>query len=78
MLESDPDNHETRLQLAQALFQHGRSDDAISAALLVMRKDSAFNDGAAKALLLQFFEALGPDSASTRSGRSRMANLLFV
>ena len=35
-------------------------------------------DGAAKELLLQFFDVLGPDSEATRKGRARLTNLLFV
>merc|ERR1712070_427201 len=77
-LEANPDDHASRHRLAQLLFQEGRADDAISQALVIMRKDASWNDGAAKELLLQFFEVLGPDAEATRKGRARLTNLLFV
>ncbi len=78
MVEENPDDHASRHRLASLLFQEGSADDAINHALIIMRKDASWNDGAAKELLLQFFDVLGPDSEATRKGRARLTNLLFV
>ena len=70
-----------RLQLAQVCFQKLYYEDAINHALVVVRKDAAWQDEAgesAKDLLLKFFASLGADHELVKSGRKRLTNLLFV
>lgn len=44
----------------------------------ILKRDKAWKEGAAQALLLKTFEALGPESDLTRRGRQRMTNYLFL
>jgi len=60
-LATNPDDHAARLELAQALAGGGRYREALDAAMEVVRRDRFFNQGAARAAMLQIFEALAGD-----------------
>ena len=77
-LEVEPEDHESRFTLAQHLFQQARFEEAVNHGLHIIKRDSGWNEGAAKDLLLKFFESLGPDHELTKQGRRRLTNLLFV
>jgi len=44
----------------------------------IIKREKEWKEGAAKALLLKIFEALGPQSELTKKGRQRMTNYLFL
>lgn len=67
-----------RLDLAHALFAQSRYDEALDQALLIVKADVQWREGAGKALCLQFFDALGNDHPAVKKGRRRLGNLLFV
>lgn len=75
-LESDPDNHEVRLQLANQYIVSHQYEQALEALLYILKQDMSFQDGAAKATMLKVFEILGPQEALTRSYRTKLATLL--
>ncbi|NOQ80156.1 MAG: tetratricopeptide repeat protein [Gammaproteobacteria bacterium] len=76
-LESDPDNHEVRLQLANQYIVSHQYEQALEALLYILIQDMSFQDGAAKATMLKIFEILGPQEALTRSYRTKLATLLY-
>lgn len=77
-VQSEPMDLEAHLQLAQKLFVSGEYQAAVDAGLALFKRDRAWNDGAAKRTLLQFFDALAPEDAIALKGRRRLSNLLFV
>ncbi|MCU7799490.1 MAG: co-chaperone YbbN [gamma proteobacterium symbiont of Lucinoma myriamae] len=76
-LESDPDNNEVRLQLASQHMVSHQYEQALEALLYILKQDMNFQDGAAKAAMLNIFEILGPQEALTRSYRTKLATLLY-
>lgn len=77
-LEANADDHETRHALAQQLFAAARFEEAINHGLQLFRRDRDWNEGAAKTLLLKFFDSLGDSHELTKKGRKRLTNMLFV
>ena len=76
-LAADPEDHEARFELSRALAAHGRWDEAADHLLTIIARDRAWNDEAARKQLLTIFEAAGPGSDVTRSGRRRLSSILF-
>jgi putative thioredoxin len=58
-LADNPADHAARLALAQAYAGNGQYEEAMEAALEVVRQDRAFEDGLGRRTLLELFEALG-------------------
>ncbi|MDR0234529.1 MAG: tetratricopeptide repeat protein, partial [Zoogloeaceae bacterium] len=54
----NPDNHAARLKLARALAANGAYDEALEAAIEVVRRDRHYNGEEAQKLLLEFFRFL--------------------
>ena len=75
-LAADPADHASRLALAHRLAADGAAAEAAEHALVLMRDAPAFEDGAAKALLLNIFAANG-DADFVADARKRFANLLY-
>jgi putative thioredoxin len=66
---ASPDDHALRLELANALMAAGDRDGAAEALLVIIAADREWNDGAAKARLLEIFVLIGledPWVAATR------------
>ena len=76
-VESKPNDSQARCELAIALNAAGERDGAAAQLLEIIAKDRAWNDGAAKAQLLQFFEAWGNEDPATAAGRQKLSLLLF-
>jgi putative thioredoxin len=77
-LAADPDDHEARLELGNALMAAGRRDEAADALLELIRRDRAWNEGAARARFLQLLEAQGLEDPWARAQRRRLSALLFT
>ena len=58
-LAANPADHAARLELSRAYAAQSRFREALEAALEVVIRDRAFDEGAGRKALLQFFEALG-------------------
>lgn len=77
LLESNPDDHASRLDLAIALNAAGRREEALDHLIIMIAADREWNEAAARKQLLQFFEAWGPTDEMTVAGRRRLSSILF-
>jgi len=76
-VDANPKDHQSRFELALALHATGNSDQAIDELVEIVRRDKAWNDGAAREQLVKMFDALGPTHELTVSGRRRLSSVLF-
>jgi len=76
-VENVPTDHQTRYDLAVALNAAGRRDAAAQELLNLVKRDRAWNDEAARKLLLQLFESWGPLDPATHTARRQLSALLF-
>ena len=74
---ADPADHEARYELATALNATGEREQAAAALLEIVRRDRAWNEGAARLQLLKFFEAWGHADPATVAARRKLSALLF-
>lgn len=77
-IEADPENHETRLELAKALHANGKIEEAVNELLELFRRDREWNDGAAKAQLFTIFDALKPNDPVVLNGRRKLSSMIFA
>jgi putative thioredoxin len=76
-LESDPNDHEARLELANALFAGGEREAAVDHLLQIVRANREWNEQAARKQLLKLFEAMGFGDPLTVDARKRLSAILF-
>ena len=76
-IEADPADHESRYNLALALYGQGNSDEAVDQLIESIRRNRTWNEEAARKQLLKIFEAAGPKAEVTKEGRRRLSTLLF-
>jgi len=76
-VESNPDDHTARVELAIALNAAGEREGAADTLIESVRRDRDANDAAARKQLLTFFDAWGPKDELTLSGRRRLSSILF-
>jgi len=76
-LEQNPDDHQTRFDLAVVRNAEGKRVEATEALVALMRRDRTWNDDGARRKLLEFFEAWGPKDPATIRGRRLLSALLF-
>jgi len=72
-----PGNMEARLAYAEAAFAAGQRDDAADTLLAMIGEDREWNEGAAKAKLLQMFDAVGLEDPWVAAQRRKLSILLF-
>jgi putative thioredoxin len=72
-----PTDMEAQLAFAQAAFAAGQRDAAAETLLAMIRSEPEWNDGAAKAKLLQIFEAVGLEDPWVSAQRRKLSLLLF-
>lgn len=77
-VETDPDNHQARFDLARALYANGKAQDAVETLLELFRRDREWNDGAAKAQLFTIFDAHDPKDPIVLNGRRKLSSLIFA
>ena len=78
LIEKNPDDHEARFKLAQALHGSGQVEDAVDQLLELFKRDREWNDEAAKAQLFVVFEALEPNNPIVLNGRRKLSSLIFA
>ena len=70
-------SHEARFELAGGLMANGDRDGAAEALLEIVRRDRAWNDGAARAQLLTIFDAVGLEDPWVSAQRRKLSQILF-
>ena len=76
-IEGNPDDLQARYDLAVVLNAEGKRVEAAEVLVGLMRRDRTWNEDAARAKLLEFFEAWGPKDPATMKGRRLLSALLF-
>ncbi|MEL7301619.1 MAG: thioredoxin [Pseudomonadota bacterium] len=77
-VEANPEDHQARFDLAQAMHATGDAAGAVDELLELFRRDREWNDGAAKAQLFTIFDALKPNDPVVLNGRRRLSSMIFV
>ena len=73
----NPSDMQAQFDFASAAFAAGQRDEAADTLLKMIQTDPEWEEGAAKAKLLQIFEAVGLEDPWTASQRRRLSLLLF-
>ena len=74
---ADPKDFQARLDLALAYWAGDQRQEAIDELLAMIKADRKWNEEAARAQLLKFFEALGFADPLAVDGRKRLSTILF-
>ena len=77
-VEANPDDHQARYDLAQALYAKGDAAGAVEHLLELFKRDREWNEGAAKAQLFTIFEALKPNDPVVLNGRRKLSSMIFA
>ncbi len=75
--EANPADMDAAFAYAQATFAAGQRDEAAEALLAMLRTEPEWNEGAAKAKLLQIFDAVGLEDPWVAATRRKLSLLLF-
>ncbi|MFA7587527.1 MAG: tetratricopeptide repeat protein [Novosphingobium sp.] len=75
--DADPSNMNASLDFANAAFAAGDRDAAAETLLRMVATDREWNNGAARAKLLQIFEATGLEDPWVAATRRRLSTILF-
>jgi putative thioredoxin len=73
----NPDDHEARFELANALNANGRREAAAEELLEIIQRKRDWNEEAARKQLVKFFEAWGPTDPLTVETRRKLSSILF-
>ncbi|MGB4107707.1 MAG: thioredoxin [Alphaproteobacteria bacterium] len=76
-LESDPNDHQLRFDLASAQFADGSREEAIENLLEIVRRNRGWDEEAARKQLVRFFEAMGHADPLTVESRKKLSSILF-
>ena len=74
---ADEGNLDARFDLAMAYFANGQKEEAMAQLLESIRLDKDHKEGAAKAQLLEFFEAIGIGDPMVIKARRKLSSYLF-
>ncbi|GGB91430.1 co-chaperone YbbN [Novosphingobium endophyticum] len=74
---ANPADMEAQLAFANAAFAAGERDAAADTLLAMIQADKEWNEGAARAKLLQIFEAVGLEDPWVSAIRRRLSTILF-
>jgi putative thioredoxin len=77
-VEAEPDNHQARFDLAQALYANGDAEGAVEQLLDLFKRDREWNDAAAKTQLFTVFEALKANDPVVLNGRRKLSSMIFA
>ncbi len=75
---AEPDNHQARFDLAQAMHANGDAEGAVNELLELFRRDRDWNDQAAKTQLFTIFDALKPSDPVVLNGRRKLTSMIFA
>ena len=74
---ANPEDMDAGFAFAEAAFAAGQRDEAAETLLGMIAKDIEWNEGAAKAKLLQIFEATGLEDEWVVANRRKLSHILF-
>ena len=77
LVKNEPDNLEAKYDYALALFGSQKTEAAIEELVEILKRNSAWNNDAARQQLFKIFEALGSSDQITIDGRKKMSAVLF-
>jgi putative thioredoxin len=77
-VDANPDDHQARFDLAQALQATGDTEAAVDELLNLFGRNGEWNDGAAKKQLFTIFDALKPNDPIVLNGRRRLSSMIFA
>jgi putative thioredoxin len=77
-LAANPDDHQTRFELANAKMAVGDRDGAVDSLLEIIRRERDWNEGAARQRFLQLLEAQGLEDPWSGTQRRRLSAVLFT
>ncbi|MBV7256115.1 tetratricopeptide repeat protein [Pacificimonas sp. WHA3] len=72
-----PDDHDARIDYAEALAAAGRGEDAAAQYLESIGRDPEHGEGAARRKLLELFEASGVGTKWVMTARRKLSSMLF-
>jgi len=75
--QADPADQDAALAYASGAFAAGQRDEAANTLLAMIAADRTWNEGAARAKLLQIFEAIGLEAPWVSATRRRLSTVLF-
>ncbi|NVE95546.1 tetratricopeptide repeat protein [Altererythrobacter lutimaris] len=75
--QANPEDMDKQLAFAEAAFAAGARDEAADTLLAMVERDREWNDSAARAKLLQIFEAVGLEDEWVVTMRRRLSKILF-
>ncbi len=75
--KSNPDDMDAQFAYSEAAFAAGQRDEAADTLLTMIEADREWNEGAARAKLLQIFEATGLEDEWVVATRRRLSKILF-
>jgi putative thioredoxin len=76
-LAANANDHQARLDLANALYAAGNREAAVDHLLEAIKRDRKWNEEAARKQLLKLFEAFGFSDPLTMDARKRLSSILF-
>ncbi len=76
-VDADPDNHQARFDLANALMAAGDRDGAADVLLATIAADREWNEGAARSRLLEIFSMIGLEDPWVSATRRKLSAILF-
>ena len=76
-VETSPDDHSARFDLANALMAAGDRDGAAEALLATIQADRDWNEGAARTRLLEIFGMIGLEDPWVAATRRKLSAILF-
>lgn len=75
--EANPQDMEAQFAFAEAAFASGARDEAADTLLAMIKEDREWNEAAARAKLLQIFEAIGLEDDWVVTRRRALSRILF-
>ena len=75
---ANPDDHQARIDLANALMANDDAAGAVDTLLESFRMDRDWNDGAARTELFTIFDALAPTDPVVLTGRRKLSSIIFA
>lgn len=76
-LDANPDDHQTRFDLALALLGADNTQGAVDELLELFRRDRDWNEDAARQQLFKIFDSLGPQDPVAQAGRRKLSSIIF-